>query len=552
MVRYLSYHQNRFIVRFKGDKIIEPNFSIDSEDYENSDILFNYLNDFLNKKLSCREFYDLVRKNRGVWIGQEAKKYLIMTDIYGTVPAYLYQSNEIGAVFTHFQDLYENINDIKLTPDPVGITEALLFDNSINQSTNFKEINFLPPASIIIIDFKNGEKNTYSYSHFSLAELNGISQEEVGKSVAEKLINSLSEIETDRILLPLSGGIDSRLLAAALTNVYDPDRITALSFACKESSYEIKYAHKTCEILGIKDWRYTLLTDKSYERSESTLPYLLGGGLGIQHGHLYDTLLNTNLPKIENFTLISGAFADAAGGYGAQLPDNQYNDFEQSFYFQKLITLNDWLSLDQVFEMIQNDIFELYTNWTHGSIIKTFDEYCYFTQRQSRCLFTQSMIYRNSFSVYQPFTDSDLSEFLIRLPYKYRKFKRGIRSALKYLNPELYKLPDISSLLPNESIKEMIYLYKGKVINNTCRILTWLTKDRYLFFSPYQTECQDYLLRTSHRQMALEAMQVLQQYGLLTYEQATKLNQKPYKQFGGGLLPTAQYWAITIASVLNK
>ena len=163
MVKYLSFHPNRFILCFKGDKIIDPDFGIASENYKNGNKLANYISDFLDKKLSYQEFYDLVKKNKGIWIGQDAEKYIIMTDIYGTVPAYLYQSNGIGAVFTHFQDVYENINDIKLTPDPVGITEELLFDNSLNQSTNFKEIRFLPPASIIFIDFKN-EKNRFYWS----------------------------------------------------------------------------------------------------------------------------------------------------------------------------------------------------------------------------------------------------------------------------------------------------------------------------------------------------------------------------------------------------
>ena len=552
MIKFLSSHEAKFILCFKEGKIIIPTYCKDSKDIENCNQISIHVNNLLNEQMSCQEFYNHTKYNRGVWIGRNTENLIIYTDIYGTLPSYLYKSEELVAVFTHFQDLFENFNDIKLTPDPVGITEALFFDNSINLSTNFKEIQFLPPASIISIGLCNNEVSIFSYNSFSFSELGIMSHVEVGKNIAEKLLKALRGIKTDRILLPLSGGIDSRLLAAALTKIYDPKSITAVSFACKKSSYEIKYAHSTCEILGIKDWRFNQLTEKSYIGSKNILPYLLGGGLGIQHGHLYSTLLSLNLPRIESYTLVSGAFADAAGGYGVQPVTSKYHEVEQSFYFKRLLKIDNWVRFDGVQEMIKKDIIELYTSWLKGSIINSFDEYCYFTQRQSRCLFTQSLIYKDILPVCQPYTDTDLSEFLIRLPFKYRKFKRGIRSALKYLNPELYKLPDISSLLPNESKKEIIYLYKGKVLNNTCRILTWLTKDRYLFFSPYQTECQDYLLRTSHRQMALEAMQVLQQYGLLTYEQATKLNQKPHKQFGGGLLPTAQYWAITIASVLNK
>jgi len=83
-------------------------------------------------------------------------------------------------------------------------------------------------------------------------------------------------------------------------------------------------------------------------------------------------------------------------------------------------------------------------------------------------------------------------------------------------------------------------------MNNSARLLTRASGNRRLFFSPFQTECRDYNLRTVHRAAALRALEELHQWGILTGHQRSELSRPPAKQHGG-ILTVAQYWAPTVA-----
>ena len=90
------------------------------------------------------------------------------------------------------------------------------------------------------------------------------------------------------------------------------------------------------------------------------------------------------------------------------------------------------------------------------------------------------------------------SEYYHRLvmldsPFDLGEVKGLIVQDIQYLNPDLYKLPEISSKMIQDTWHDMFHVYRGKVINSLSRIATLATMDRHLFFSPYQTECQDYI-----------------------------------------------------------
>ncbi len=478
------------------------------------------------------------------------QQVIILTDAYGILPIFCYKSIHSYVYFSHFNDLIKVINTSELSPDKNGIWEALLYDSSIYKRTIFSEISHIPPGTHITIDLISGDIQMQKYSNLSFPAIQGIDSHQAGKSVAEKLKNAFAAQSNHKFLLPLSGGVDSRLLAAALVDVHGPECITALSFACKESSYELRYAKEVCDILGIKDWRPYILNSSSYMRSLDLFPGRLGGNLSISHGHLFNALCD----KAESFigmTLVSGAFADAAGGFHASPKTAASTSLEHSHYYQHLSSMAKIISLEDVFDPIHADIQSTYSSWKDGSSIETFDEYFYVTTRQPRVIFTQSLLYRDFLPVIQPFTNPELSSFMFGLPYSCRSFKESIRSAIAVLSPQLATLPDISSKMARKTASQSYHIYKGKILNNMARIATRAFFDKCLFFSPYQTECQDYNLRTTHRRSILSAFATLEKRKLISHDQTTVLSKKPYKQFGGGILPCVQYWALTISRTLD-
>jgi hypothetical protein len=471
----------------------------------------------------------------------------IVTDTYGTLPIYLYNEGSHYCIFSHFPDLFQTIAPHSLTPDNVGIWETMLYDATIHMRTIFKEISMIPTATCVTVNLLNEEITMAKFSNLSFPDIESIDSHEAGIAIVDKLKNALATHREKHFLLPLSGGIDSRLLAGAMVEVFGPDRITALSFACRNSSYELKYAKQVCDTLGIKDWKTHILTDESYMRSLNMLPKRLGGNLSISHGHLFDAL-STNEGAFDQMTLVSGAFADAAGGFHASPPNTR----RESHYYHHLNSMNTVLGLGKYKQRFLDDLNSVNQLWQNHSTINSFDEYFYITNRQPKVIFTQSMLYRDFLPTIQPFTDLFLSDFLFGLPYNLRAYKQSLRMAILSISTELAELPDISSKMINRTKSDWIHIYRGKVLNNLARIATRTTFDKHLFFSPYQTECQDYNLRTSHRKKVLTAFSNLIQKGIISSEQSKILTQKPYKQLGGGLLPCVQYWAITISETLNN
>lgn len=476
---------------------------------------------------------------------------ILMTDRYGMLPVFSYNNDNTYYFFSHFPDLINELPDLSLTPDPAGIWEAMTFDIILGRRTICREIKMLPQSSVITIDLRTGMKSEVKYDNLIFDDISGIDEQKAGEKTVELLKVALAKMEGEHFLLPLSGGVDSRLLAAAMVEVFGSDRITALTFACHPSSYEIVYARQCCDILGIKDWRKHILTPDSYTRSLQIFPKRFGGNLSVSHGHLYDAL-RVNKEKWKGMTLVSGAFADAAGGYGARPPELHFQSVEKSDYYHHLNSIDDVLHLGQIRTDIEKDIKNICTDWQNGSTIETFDEYSYITQRQPRVLFLQSMIYSDVLPVEHPFADPELSELLFGLPFELRDYKRASRSAIRYLNSNLYKLPDISSKLIRDTGSDWLYIYRGKALNNLSLLLTRTFDDRRLFFSPYQTECQDYNLRTLHRMVALDALKTLQGYDVISKGQELILSKKPYKEYRGVHLACAQYWAITIAAAMKQ
>lgn len=540
-------YRNRLLVRISsaGGMCKSSGNSI-SENKELSNTIRDAVQRFLKEGSAGLLLKTEISKIDGVWIGDDENNYMIVTDIYGKLPIYVYEHNNAVVLFSHFDELLDEVPGILLTLDIVGIWESMIYGMAIDKRTIFNEIKLLGPASVLLINKNSGRMSNRYYDNLSFSKNQETSKERVGKTVAELLQSVLSQYKIDHCLLPLSGGVDSRLLAASLTKVLGPDNITALSFASRRNSYELVYAKRVCEMLGIKDWRHHILTPQSYTRSLQVFPKRTGGMISIAHGHLYDALV-TRSPEWEGMTLVSGAFADAAGGYGAQDPRIVSTELSSSFYCRHLDKMNGALDLGNTANEILNDISNIYNRWKNDSSIETFNEFSYINQRQTRLLFAQSLLYQDILPVVQPYSDGSLSQYLLGLPYEIRHYKQSIRYAIRHIDKRLFDLPDISSLLRRKYPRDYYHHFVSKVVNNSARVLTTLSNDKTLFFSPYQTECQDYYLRTYHRNLAIESLNMFLQKGIISGGQFKLLADKPYKQYGGGIQTAIQYSAITIA-----
>ncbi|MFA5061512.1 MAG: asparagine synthase-related protein [Candidatus Pacearchaeota archaeon] len=158
-------------------------------------------------------------------------------------------------------DINEVIDFRNLEFHPEGLNNYLDFGYSILGQTPIKNVKFLRHSSEITIDrgkikIKELEDPVSEW----LKNHQQTSKEEEVINLLMKKIHDWEKSSQKKIVLPLSGGYDSRLLAYLIK---DKSKLNAFTFGVskkQEKSYEVIHAKKLCKKLGIK-WGQIKLGD---------------------------------------------------------------------------------------------------------------------------------------------------------------------------------------------------------------------------------------------------------------------------------------------------
>ncbi|MEZ5026991.1 MAG: asparagine synthase-related protein [Chitinophagales bacterium] len=128
---------------------------------------------------------------------------------------------------------------------------------TIENETLLNEWKQLQAGEIATINKQNQEIKFKKY--FIHSEEKKISNTNAIKHFEEKLINHIKQyVGTKKILIPLSGGYDSRYLLALLIE-NGINNITCFTYGRKDS-YEVKTAQRVCQTLNI-NWHFIEYTD---------------------------------------------------------------------------------------------------------------------------------------------------------------------------------------------------------------------------------------------------------------------------------------------------
>lgn len=165
-------------------------------------------------------------------------------------------------IFTHIEgdsisvsrELGFILDSHDIHPDSLGIAQQLLFGYPLGERTLFKNVHQLPPASLVQI--KDGELTIDSLHEFNVEN----------KTHSDKSIDENATELTDRItaacrhrdlgstnVLSLSGGMDSRVLAASLSDAEIPYIAATYNRGNATTTREAQTAQEIMDILG-EDW----------------------------------------------------------------------------------------------------------------------------------------------------------------------------------------------------------------------------------------------------------------------------------------------------------
>ncbi|HMR18624.1 MAG TPA: hypothetical protein PKA53_04950 [Sphingobacterium sp.] len=242
---------------------------------------------------------------RGHWVGHRTVFYHELTGACGT-----------------------NINDVidygNLELDSLGLAAYLDYGYCVFAHTPVKHVKFLlPHQSLIVLD---GKVRVEDQPDSTLALLNQSAHEDDVLSMIEQHVNDWASSFDDDILIPTSGGFDSRLLNVVLK---DKERIRAYTYGTsndQNSSREVVYAQQLSRRLGTVWKRIDLGRFNSYQDDWFALFGCSVGAVGTYHLEFFDKI--HKLEGQREMHMLSGIIGDAWAGAVYVKPVNDVKEYK--------------------------------------------------------------------------------------------------------------------------------------------------------------------------------------------------------------------------------
>ncbi|RLD33757.1 MAG: hypothetical protein DRI73_04950, partial [Bacteroidetes bacterium] len=311
----------------------------------------------------------------------------INTSWFGEYPLFYFVKNKHIILTSSFINLIEKLKEYSyhsLTLDRTGILETMLFDLPLRSRTLFENIYKVLPGKKIEINtriFSITIQTTFILP-FDKGGHKGTKQELLDKAVEiiKGLSKSFEKINMENIILPLSGGLDSRLLACLLNE--KGISINALTFGPKEST-EIIIARKVAKLLN-QPVIHLELKNEYYKTYGDDVTRLTGGLSSPMHCHLFSVLSENSIHGdkiIHGF--LGGEYAGASQPDHANIfsmtVDSALRNYIKSHLESKRlwdkITINDKTN-------IINDLKEIMNENCKQNLPCHFDEYIHNVDRQ--------------------------------------------------------------------------------------------------------------------------------------------------------------------------
>ena len=440
-----------------------------------------------------------IRNNESQYIKIDKTKITINTSWFGESPLFYFKKNGYFLISSSFADLLYKLREKHLDGldfDRTGILESMIFDNPLRSRTLFKGINKILPGKQIIVDVNTLEISVKTL--FILPFDKGCAPSnkffvKEATDIIESIFNKLACLSGE-VLLPLSGGLDSRLIACLLKKNNIP--YNAITFGPKESTepYIAKIvAHK----LDIP-FCYLELKDEYYKKYGDEVIWLTGGLSSHMHCHLY-AILAANQIKYDN--IIHGYLGGEYAGGSQPEHANNYS-MSKGEALNKYITKyaeRAWLWRKIATEDRENiigDLDKIMKENCQCNLPCHFDEYIHNVDRQFSLIANVFSPIEAFGLVHRPLANKEYAVFFNSLPYELRAGRRLFIEASKSLFPEIFKIGTQSQIYNAHSLLGQIEKRASSLISKISYASLLLTKGKIVLRNPKAFERHRELLQT--------------------------------------------------------
>ncbi|RRJ84440.1 asparagine synthase-related protein [Aestuariirhabdus litorea] len=249
--------------------------------------------------------------------------------------------------------------------------------------------------------------------------------------------------ESDELTLPLSGGLDSRLLAGLLPAALRP---MTHSFSYGHAhSYDRRIGRRVAKTLGIRHQRLDLPA-RLYQRYQAQALTLADGEISIEAFPLF-RLLEAG---VEGSTLVSGYAGDWISSK-KRLHPQEGRDRSLQYLWQKLYVRKGFSARDLEAVVVHPQVREGYER-LQQTMLEAFDSACAdtfadkaqlleFWHRQRRYVSYQLNVLETRFRVCAPLCDYELVRNWLNMPAHWKEQQRAYRSLIERISPTLAALP---------------------------------------------------------------------------------------------------------------
>lgn len=402
----------------------------------------------------------------------EEQRLTIATDRLATQKIYTFRHANTLLFSSEIKPLLRPKN-IPRSIDPESLAQFLVASHPLDERSLIKDIVVCKPASLSTWTMGQWKEEPYWLPEIGLGENDGL--DAWADRLASVIGPSVESLCDDPLLLPLTGGLDSRVIAAFLPQSVIP-RTRSCSFG-HSHCYDVRYGRRIAHSLGTLH-RFLPLRDDFFKTYLPAVSELGDGEISIEALPML-RLLDAAEPGT---VLLSGYLGDTLSG--SSMPDlNSLRGEEEQFnrvwhrYFQK-----SGFSEEQLSEVLKSDVAAAVKGKVTELARRIFNEAntlhpsekiiaLKLRTRQWRFTSYMSRILGTRYRFRAPFLDNTVMDTFLAMPISHRLNQRAYRRMLVRHSPKLAALPEQKTHKPVTFTDEMRHspapLQRGDLVSST-------------------------------------------------------------------------------------
>ena len=352
------------------------------------------------------------------------KELHIINDRYGFRNIYYWHSDKKFIFSTEVKVICRD-PDFRKEIDLTGISNYLAFGHLLDDRTLFEKVKLLPRASMLSLSNNKVLIKTYwDYSFFSDDEplrledyyVDGLF--EVLKSALKKRVNGISALA-----LPVSGGLDSRVIAALLRTIGFTGNVITYSYG-HEDSLDVIYGRQIAKKLGYPH-HFIQITDDYLKNHSVDFTRLSDGLIDCLNSHMLKS--SAFIREMGLNSCLTGFMGDVqTGSYTISKNITGLNDDEEIVKVlfgnaSEVMSEKDlgYYLKDDIYKKVMDSNFKSFRDcyYSTPSRNKLFrSRYVNLTQRQRRYTSFNIFCHETAADTHAVFVDNDVIKFNLHSP----------------------------------------------------------------------------------------------------------------------------------------